>query len=102
MEFDIHLRSFAMLCGGYEVSPVKFLSAGKTWKRSKTDTLTLSVSAGKCDETLDLCIDHTECNHMRMVISIPHRGGGNLLFRAVLESERSPGRLDIFPLKSLA
>ena len=48
MKLDIHLWSFAIPCAVYEVSPDKFLSAGKAWKRSKTDTITLSVSAGKC------------------------------------------------------
>ena len=64
MKLDIHLRSFTKPCGVYEVSRVNFLSAGKAWKRSKNGTITLSVSARKCDETLDLCIDHTEFNHM--------------------------------------
>ncbi len=48
MKFDIHLRSFAMPCSVYGVSPVEFYSAGKSWKHSKTETITLSVSAGKC------------------------------------------------------
>ena len=48
MKIDINLRSFAMPGEVHEVSLVKFWSVGNAWKRSKTDTIPILISAAKC------------------------------------------------------
>ena len=45
MKIDINLRSFAMPGEVHEVSLVKFWSVGNAWKRSKTDTIPILISA---------------------------------------------------------
>ena len=65
MKIDINVRLSVVLSEGHEVSVVKFWSVRNVWKRSKTCTIPSPISAAKCGQTLDICINHTELDHVQ-------------------------------------
>ena len=69
MKFDIPPRTFAMPCDVHELSPVKFYSDGKRWKRFKIGTITPSVSAGKCGPGVATILSAIICSNLTVPMS---------------------------------
>ena len=57
MKIDIDVRLSVTSCAGYQLSAIKFWSAGNVWKLWKNSTIPLSISATKSGQTYDLCCD---------------------------------------------